>query len=1311
MKKISILLLALFIASVSYADVITKTYYFDAPNIGIDGEYAQVKLDDSYHLGNPGDPSLPYIGINLLLPQGQSISDISIDFYNEQYLGNYIVYPVQQPMPLSQLEQAEFTAPNEKIYNSTTPFPILQHNDYTTHFLAGHSIGSVAITPLSYIPSTKELFSYTKAEVSIETSYDNTAMDAQRFLHLTPSIKSRLAALVDNIEMLETYNVTQTKADGFDYIIITNETFEDDYQILADFHALRGLKSTVTLISDITTNYAGVDLADQIRNYIIDEYADYPVQYILLGGDTDVIPDRELYANPGSGYADDDIPGDLYYGCLDRTTAPGSGPDWNNNNNSYWGEENETDFLAEVYVGRICANNSIEIANQINKVELYLESPVSGELETTLLVGEYLWPGTYGGQYMNELLIGCTSNGYTTVGIPASWTVSTLYEMNGGWSANDLYNQLNQGPNLLNHLGHGSTTHCLNIDNPNLTTSNITNDGILHNFFTGYSQACYSGSIDNRTSSGSYGSDCFMEKITNMSTAAASFVGNSRYGWGQQGSTNGASQHYHRQYIDALFDDEVCSVSGANQLSKEHTLPFVTGNELLRWCYFQLNEFGDPALELWTAEPSTLTPVYPLTIMAGVPEIEVTAPAGSRMVVYDDDTIYGYGKTSFLGNGTVFFDIVPNQAGIIHIAIVSHNYYKYVGDIVVTASVVTLNPDTIEVNVPSQVTIQVMAPDSISPQVGVEVWAEGLDYISDTEITDATGTVVLDVNYSYGPTLNIYGINPGDNFFLFQETVNVNAVDLTDPSLNVTTNFGLTDTFALNLEGIIGAYAVQDDITLWINVDDTGYMLTGETTYAITPSTLFPVGAIIAKSGYNIYQEEFPVIIAYGNVSGNVTESQNGSSVSNAEICFYEQGANPNTEDPVFVATTDASGNYISTTEYPVDYYDIYITKWGFDPYQELGYFLGYGSNIHDIVIDPVESGFISGNVYDDFMACANANLTYYRSDNGEEYASVQAIAGNYEVSLPNFTYTIFVTAENHVPYSGTFVVNGDAQYDYHLGFADLFDNAESGMVLWNSSDWNATTEDYVSPTHSFTDSPGGSYPNWTTAIMELNNPINLSSMKNGANLYFNAKWDIESNWDYAQVLASTDGTNWTALEGQYTEPGTGSFQPPNQPVYDGTQPTWVAETSDLSAFAGEDQVYIRFLMDSDGYVEEDGIHIDDILIGDPSSSYEIPMVSVGDLPQITQVNMQQNFPNPVTSTTTISFSLPLNTQKAELNIYNIKGQLIKTFQPGQDNIGKMVDFVWDGSDNHDKTVANGVYFYRLETVTKQITKKMVLMK
>ncbi|MCD6101723.1 MAG: hypothetical protein J7J77_01570, partial [Candidatus Cloacimonetes bacterium] len=460
-----------------HASTISKAYYFDEPNLLPAGNFTKLQMKDAVSLGTPGEPAIPYIGIRLLLPQNESIVNVSLALTDEVNLGNYILYPKQQQVPLSKIEEAKFTEPNPEIYQSEIQFPSRQYTNYSTHYLAGYSLGFLALTPIKYIPATRELSYYKKIVVTIETEYDNAAAAAGRFLFKNHQVEKRLQKLVDNPEKIDNYTITKTRDDdAYDYIIVTSADYADDFQPLVDFHAHRGYRTKIELVSDIYTNYTGVDEQDKIRNYFIDQYSNGPIKFVLLGGDTapnnpsdNIIPHRGLFSNP-TGYIDYDIPADMYYACLDRTSATGSGPDWNNDNDDRWGEPNEADLLAEFYIGRICMNNPAEIANAINKMMLYSETPVADELQSALLVGEYLWgppyyPTTYGGTYMNELIGGCSNNGYTTVGIPTDWDMSTLYEMNGNWTSSDLYTQLNLGPNLLCHLGHGSPTHCLNIDN------------------------------------------------------------------------------------------------------------------------------------------------------------------------------------------------------------------------------------------------------------------------------------------------------------------------------------------------------------------------------------------------------------------------------------------------------------------------------------------------------------------------------------------------------------------------------------------------------------------------------------------------------------------------------------------------------------------------------------------------------------------------------------------------------------------------------------------------------------------------------
>ncbi|MDO9578114.1 MAG: M1 family aminopeptidase [Candidatus Cloacimonadales bacterium] len=100
------------------------------------------------------------------------------------------------------------------------------------------------------------------------------------------------------------------------------------------------------------------------------------------------------------------------------------------------------------------------------------------------------------------------------------------------------------------------------------------------------------------------------------------------------------------------------------------------------------------------------------------------------------------------------------------------------------------------------------------------------------------------------------------------------------------------------------------------------------------------------------------------------------------------------------------------------------------------------------------------------------------------------------------------------------------------------------------------------------------------------------------------------------------------------------------------------------------------------------------------------------------------NYPNPFNPSTTISFQLNTETaENTELIIYNLKGQKVKTFtfpngslgtseQTHQINQSQNHQIVWDGTDQTEKPVSSGIYFYQLRSNDKPIaTNKMILMK
>ena len=172
-----------------------------------------------------------------------------------------------------------------------------------------------------------------------------------------------------------------------------------------------------------------------------------------------------------------------------------------------------------------------------------------------------------------------------------------------------------------------------------------------------------------------------------------------------------------------------------------------------------------------------------------------------------------------------------------------------------------------------------------------------------------------------------------------------------------------------------------------------------------------------------------------------------------------------------------------------------------------------------------------------------------------------------------------------------------------------MYDEANN-ITNWTSTGgWNITTAKYVSAPSSFTDSPGGNYLANVTSSLRYNNQIPLTNVL-GAVLEFDTQWDIETDWDYGQIQLSTNnGTTWIPLTGQYTNPGTGSFQPTGEPLYDGTQSTWVHESIDISAYADQ-QITLRFYFRTDGSVQQDGWYVDNVKVSVYNGVIPVELVS-----------------------------------------------------------------------------------------------------
>ena len=673
MKKIIFLLLVFLCVYVNLnARVIEQTYYFDNYQITQVDNYQTISFTNTLLSGKTGEPVLPYQSISLLLPPGETAESIEIIGEDETAIpGNFTIYPQQFVRPNSEATGGEFVK-DELIYSMTGAYPTQQTGEITTQFMNGYSIALSAFTPLKYFPASGEASFYKKVTIRINTQQDTKANNALANLTANKEVLKRVKRFVQNPDLVNLYPDKISSSDDYQLLIISPAQFEDELSSLIDLYSNRGLITKIISTDSIYSASSGQDSQEKIRNFIIQEYQNYNVEYVLLGGDVELIPYRGFYCHVQSSivYEDDDIPADLYYSALDGT--------WNDNNNNLWGEIGEDDLLPDVSVARIPASNSTELNSLLNKVISYQNSPVLNELNKPLLAGEDLYsnPQTWGGDYL-DLLIGYhEDNGYTTTGIPAEDNIEKLYDRDlGYWSGSTLISKINEGKSFIHHAGHSNTTYVMRLYSSDITNSNFSQvNGVIHNYTLVNTTGCDCGGFDH--------SDCIGEKMVNIQNFAVAFIGNSRYGWFNEGQTEGPSTHLQREFVNALYQDKLFRIGEAFLESKIQTAPWVNApgqweEGALRWCFYCNNVLGDPAMGIWTNEPIPIQVNYSISPDTSSIDVSVTSegnPAeGLTCAVLKDSVLYGVGITDTLGNATVSLEPPLTELGNAELVVSGYN--------------------------------------------------------------------------------------------------------------------------------------------------------------------------------------------------------------------------------------------------------------------------------------------------------------------------------------------------------------------------------------------------------------------------------------------------------------------------------------------------------------------------------------------------------------------------------------------------------------------------------------------------------------
>lgn len=588
------------------AAIIEKTFLFGNYSISLNDGFQTFSFNGTMLFGIPGEPLLPWQKVTLMLPPGEAAVSVEIIREGEVQVNEKILLaPAQHVRPVS-MPGSPGLSMNHDIYLADRLYPSQVSGQLTTQHLQGYAFAFTTFTPVAYNPLKKRLSYYSKITVRVHTQPDPWSQQALSMMSGSEKEIAMARRLAQNPEMAGHYPGAKSPGELYQYLIVSPEAFKNEFQPIITMYAGKGISVRVVPLDSITGYTAGDDAPEQIRNFIISQRQNHSIQYVLLAGNPPLMPFRGFYCrvlSGGSYYTDYNIPADLYFSGLDGTyDADGD--------NTYGEVTDDPDLLPDVSVARFTVNDTAELRRMIRKTIAYQTNPVLGEFSRPLLAGEFLYanPVTYGSDYLELLINDHTDNNYFTHGIPsATNNIQKLYDTpSWNWNKTTLLASINQGNSFIHHLGHAYIDNMLRLNMSDITNANFSQvNGKTHNFQLLYTQGCYDGAFD-------YG--CIAAQAVKIENFLVAGIFNSRYGWFNEGTTEGPSLHLQREFVSAMYNDTTPEkhIGTAHMISKIESAPWVTMTPEFepgarRWCHYCCNVFGDPALEIWTEEPTVFT--------------------------------------------------------------------------------------------------------------------------------------------------------------------------------------------------------------------------------------------------------------------------------------------------------------------------------------------------------------------------------------------------------------------------------------------------------------------------------------------------------------------------------------------------------------------------------------------------------------------------------------------------------------------------------------------------------------------------------
>jgi len=849
--------------------------------------------------------------------------------------------------------------------------------------LRSRGVARVEVSPIEYLPRSGEIVVHEDIEFRVTFEGSDRKAEAEELARVWSPFFEPVFARIDG-----------SRTNHFDYpdlvqnkvtmVVVTPPEFQYNLTNFVNWKTERGFN---TILAVMGTPEVGSTSAS-IRTYLYDLYnsatpANPAPSFVLFVGDVAQCP---TFTEAG-----------------DATDRPYCDVDG--------------DMFPDMYYGRFSATNASQLQAQLDKTMMYdqFTMPDPSYLgNVTMIAGvDASWAPTHGNGQINygtehyfNASHGITSNTYL---YPASDAAGAPAE---------IVQTCNDGIGYINYTAHGSQTSW---SDPSFTQSDINGLTNAGKYFLAVGNCCLTSSYDY--------AECFGETwLRAANKGAVGYIGGSNSTYWDEDYWWGVGYHAASQIdgtawpvastgvgvYDGVFHD---NGEAEDQWYVTNDAIIFCGNlavtesgssrELYYWNIYNL--LGDPSLSTYMGVPA-VNPVSVLPLFSNATTLNIIGAPGSYVGLTQGGVVFASGTIAASGGVVLTIDgaLTPGSAKLV---VTAQNHEPFIENVpVIVPATITFDPTAVDANVATPVTITIVGADGVTPEVGVMVWAEGLDYLPTAVETDVNGQAVLTIDYPYGPAIAIAGSRPGEGYELFRQPLTVNALPLTMADLTVSTDIGMIDMFPLNLSGTLHMTVTELGAQLY-GYHAGQWFSTSASELVIYPTELGSVTGVIAVSGYDQHIEIFDVVEAYGQLTGHVVAA---GDEAGAVVRLFDTGG-----VEVATATCDASGAYDFGGDILVDDYVLTVDIFGYLHFED-PFFLNYGPNIRDAVMTPAPSGVLNGYLHDSVSGdpIEGGIVRVFRSDNNSLISETATdVLGAYtSAPLPYFEYRVNVRAYQHVP-------------------------------------------------------------------------------------------------------------------------------------------------------------------------------------------------------------------------------------------------------------------------------------------------------